>query len=212
MIDVSHTIVAKSDQLNADDLIGGEILAVVESVKVESSPDQPVSIWLIDRPQPWKPCKTMRRVLVAAWGADATHWIGKSMLLYRDDSVTWAGEAVGGLRLRALSHIPSRINLMLAAKRGKKVQHTINVLPTPEATVDASKPKANPLNDFFAACETKLALKREDVRKWWEETNSAEMEDVARKDLKVLFDSLSDPKSDNMQSLLEFISKQGGDK
>ncbi len=130
-IDVSSTILAKSDQLNADDLIGGRELTVQIANVSKVTGDQPIVIAITGGHQPWKPCKTMRRVLAAAWGTDAAQWIGRWVTLYRDDSVKWSGEAVGGIRIRAMSHIPKRVTLSLAATKGKKVTHTIDILKPP---------------------------------------------------------------------------------
>ena len=87
-MDLSHTIVPKSDQLNADDLIAGNITITVTDIKASDSPDQPVIIhYENDNGRPYKPCKSMRRVLIQAWGANGKQWIGKSMTLYRDPDV-----------------------------------------------------------------------------------------------------------------------------
>src|SRR5690625_6686577 len=77
-MDLSHTIVPKSDQLNADDLIAGNITIKVTDIKASDSPDQPVIIhYENDNGRPYKPCKSMRRVLIQAWGANGKQWIGK---------------------------------------------------------------------------------------------------------------------------------------
>jgi hypothetical protein len=128
---VSATIVAKSDQLNADDLVGGKepVVQVTHVAKVTG--EQPVVIAITGGHQPWKPCKTMRRVLVATWGADASQWVGRWMQLYRDDTVKWSNVPVGGIRIKAMSHIPKRVTLSLAETKGKKVMHTIEILKPP---------------------------------------------------------------------------------
>ena len=90
MIDVTdlrHTIVPKSDQLNADQLIGGPMTITVTRVSA-SSGDQPVTVhYEGDKGRPFKPCLTMRKVLVLAWGHDGTQWPGKSMRVYNDPDV-----------------------------------------------------------------------------------------------------------------------------
>ena len=69
-LDISKTIAPKSEQLNADDLIAGPRTITVTSVKLVAE-DQPVAIHFAgDEGKPHKPCKSMRRVLVRAWGAD----------------------------------------------------------------------------------------------------------------------------------------------
>ena len=68
--DLRDTIVPKSDQLNADQLLGGPITIRVTDVR-RGSDDQPIIIaYDNDGGRPYKPCKSMRKVLLFAWGAD----------------------------------------------------------------------------------------------------------------------------------------------
>lgn len=127
--DVSDTCVAKSDQLNADDLISGPIVVSVTGVK-RSSDEQPIAIQISGGHQPFKPCKTVRRILVFAWGKDAKQWTGKSMKLVRDPDVKWAGVAVGGIRIAALSHITEKFSMSLAESRKSKKTFQIEKLDT----------------------------------------------------------------------------------
>lgn len=131
-IDVSATIVAKSDQLNADDLIGGKELVVQILGVTKVAGDQPIAV-AISGHLPWKPCKGMRRVLVHAWGADASQWVGRWLRLYRDPDVKWAGAPVGGIRIRAMSDIPRRVTLGVTVAKGSKVMQTIEILKPPSA-------------------------------------------------------------------------------
>lgn len=125
---LSHTIVAKSDQLNADDLVGGPMQCVVQNVIATGNADQPIAIHIGNGYQPWKPCKTMRRVLIMAWGNDGRAWIGRSLVLYNDPNVSWAGVKVGGIRIAEMSHIPQDILVMLQEKKGKKAPISIKKL------------------------------------------------------------------------------------
>lgn len=124
--DVSDTIVAKSDQLNADDLMAGPITVKITKV-TRGNADQPLSVHITGH-QPWKPCKTMRRVLVAAWGPDAKLWVGRSVRLFRDETVQWASKDVGGVRISHVSDIESEMKLNLTKTRGKKKAHLIKPL------------------------------------------------------------------------------------
>jgi hypothetical protein len=126
-INIRDLIVAKSDQLNADDLISGPITVQLTSISVKRG-EQPVTIGISGGHQPWKPCKTTLRVLVFAWGDDYPNWVGRSITLYLDPEVKWGGVKVGGIRIAAMSHIPKRIELSLAETKGKKVTHRIEVL------------------------------------------------------------------------------------
>ena len=99
-MNLARTITPKSDQLNADDFITGPITIKVTAIKGSSDPQQPVSIYYEgDNGKPYKPCKSMRRVLVSAWGANGLEYVGRSITLYRDDSVLFGGIAVGGIRI-----------------------------------------------------------------------------------------------------------------
>lgn len=124
--DLRDTIVPKSDQLNADQLLGGPITVTVTDVRRGSGDDQPVVIhYEGEGGRPFKPCKSMRKVLVFAWGPDGTQWVGRSMTLYNRPDVKFGGEAVGGIRISHLSHIPQDIAVSLTATRGKKEQTRI---------------------------------------------------------------------------------------
>lgn len=164
--DISDTIVAKSDQLNADDLVGGPITVTIAGVK-RGPEDQPVfvSIGLKQadgKDKPWKPCKSMRRALVFAWGKDSTKWTGRSLCLVRDPTVKWAGEAVGGIRIKAMSHIESRLELSLAVSKGKKAKVVIEKLGDAPNKPAATTPAENELTASFNAMKAKWKSRRED--------------------------------------------------
>lgn len=126
-MDITETLAPKSDQMDAEDLIGGERTFTVESVN-RGSVEQPVEIRLAEFPRCFRPPKTVRRILAAAWGTDATAWIGRRMTLFRDPTVMFGNDAVGGIRVSALSHIDKPITLALMAKRGKRASFTVNPL------------------------------------------------------------------------------------
>jgi len=108
MPDISETLEAKSDQLNAVDIMGVEPVIRVRDVKVVSG-DQPVHIYFDgDHGRPWKPSKGMRRVLAGAWGRMTEDWVGRYAQIYFESSVKYAGKEVGGIRIRALSDIDQR--------------------------------------------------------------------------------------------------------
>jgi hypothetical protein len=129
MNDMSSVIVAKSDQLNADDLISGPRIITITDVKIAAGTEQPVSIFFHgDDGKPWRPCKTMSRVLVGAWGPDAKAYVGRSLRLYRDPNVTWGGMKVGGIRVSHMSDIQGDLVMALMASNKKKAVATIKPL------------------------------------------------------------------------------------
>lgn len=137
MEDLSKTIEPKSDQLNSDDLLAGPMTITVTKVTASpSSEDQPVSIFFQgDHGKPFKPAKSMRRLLVATWGKDGSTYVGKSMTLFREPTVKFGGLEVGGIRISHLSHIDKPMTLALTATRGSRKPYTVKPL-----VVDLSEP------------------------------------------------------------------------
>lgn len=121
------TIVPKSDQLNGDTLLAGPITVTVTDVR-RGSAEQPIDIHISGGHQCWRPCKSMRRALISAWGDNGKDWIGKSMTLYCDPSVKFGGVAVGGIRVSHMSDIQSDLSLSLTSTRGKRAPHLIKKL------------------------------------------------------------------------------------
>lgn len=152
-LDISPTIEPNSDQLNADDLIAGPQTVTITDVTKGSS-EQPVNIHLAEYPRrAYRPSKSMRRVLVAAWGTDAAAYVGRRLTLYRDPDITFGREKVGGIRISAMSGIDKPLTVPLTVSRGKRARVTIQPLP------DAPQP---PSVDQVAAC-TDMDL----LREWW---------------------------------------------
>lgn len=122
------TIIPKSDQLNADQLLGGDMTITITNVR-RGDGDQPIIIgYHNDNGRPYKPCKSMRKVLIYAWGEDGNKWIGRSMTLFCDSSVMFGGIKVGGIRISHMSHIDKDIQVSLTATKGKKASHIIKRL------------------------------------------------------------------------------------
>lgn len=152
------TIVAKSDQLNADDLVGGPRTITVTAVKGSDSPEQPVWIHFEgDDGKPFKPCKTCRRLLVHCWGPEASDFIGRRMTLYTDPNVMFGGVKTGGIRISHVSHIEREMAVALMVTRGKRASYTVKPLKADvvqrRATGDATqgradKPLAERIEDF----------------------------------------------------------------
>lgn len=127
--DISFALAAKSDQLNAMDIQGFEPVLHIRDAKVTKTTEQPVSIYFAgDNNRPWKPSKGMLRILAAAWGTSASQWVGKSAQVFCEPTVRYAGKEVGGIRIRALSHIERDMSFMLSLNRGQRVPYPVSVL------------------------------------------------------------------------------------
>lgn len=144
-IDMKPTIIAKSDQLNADDLVSGPITVKITGVSTGSGADQPINIrYEGDDGKPWKPCKTMRRLMVSVWGDDGAKYVGQSVTLVRDPSVKWAGVEVGGIRISHMTGLDKQKTIVLQETKGKKKPVVVDPL-----TIKQPEPKqgGNPITD-----------------------------------------------------------------
>jgi len=129
MNDMSSVIIPKSDQINADDLIAGPLTITITEVEIRPGTEQPVTIRYVgDNGKPWRPCKSMSRVLVAAWGPDASKYAGRAVKLYRDPSVKWAGMEVGGIRISEMSDIDKPMVLALTETKKTRKPYTVKPL------------------------------------------------------------------------------------
>jgi hypothetical protein len=130
-MDISNTIKPKSDQLNADDLIAGPRDIIITAVKVAES-EQPVSIHFEgDDGKPYKPCKSMRRVIVAIWGPDSKAYTGRALRLFCDQKVAFGGAQVGGIRISHASHIEKPFTMALTTTRAKRAPYTVHPMEVP---------------------------------------------------------------------------------
>lgn len=128
-MDISRTLEPNSNQLNADDLIAGPRTVTVAAI-TKGTPEQPVNVVTEEfgPNRPYKPSKSMRRVLASAWGSDASVWIGRKITLYRDGDIMFGKDRVGGIRISHLSHIDQKLELSLTVSRGKRAPFTVQPL------------------------------------------------------------------------------------
>lgn len=126
------TIIPKSDQLNYDDVMAAPLTVRVTGLAA-GSPDQPVIVRVADAAtgeplRDFKPCKSMRRVLIACWGDNGKAWLGKLARLVGDPSVVFGGVKVGGIRIAAVSGIDAPRRIMLTTTRSKRQETIIDML------------------------------------------------------------------------------------
>lgn len=150
-MDIADTITPNSEQLNAEDLLVGPRTYTVTGVEKGTS-EQPVFIHLAEvTGRTYRPGKSMRRVLAACWGTEASNYVGRRMTLFNDPTVMWAGKPVGGIRIRALSHIPEPVEINLTVTRGKRVPFTVQPIHTDVAEHLAALTAATTLEELQAA-------------------------------------------------------------
>lgn len=137
MSDMTPVIEAKSDQLNAADLVGGPITVTITRVDVRDAKEQPVSVhYQGDDGKPWKPCKSMCRVMVAAWGPDSKTYPGKMLTLYCDPTVKWAGMEIGGIRISHMSHIDGALLTAVTLSKGSRKPYRVEPLQVSDRRAD----------------------------------------------------------------------------
>lgn len=137
-MDMTAAIEPKSDQINADDLITGPRTFTIKEV-VPGSSEQPVNVHLVENPgKPYRPSKSMARVMVAAWGKQASAYAGHRITLFRDPEVTFGKDKVGGIKISHITGIERPLAVPLTVKRGSRkpyvVQPLIEQAPTPPAS------------------------------------------------------------------------------
>jgi hypothetical protein len=180
MNDLSKTILAKSDQMNADDL-AVPITIKVTGVRVTDG-DQPTSISFEgDNGKPYKPCKSMRRVLVRAWGADSKEYVGRSMALYNEPTVKWGGQQVGGIRISAVSHIERDFAMPLTITRGQKKPFPVKKLQVQETNQDdQTGPTEDEIEEAKDAARTAAKSGKEAFGVWWNSDEGKTMRGMVR--------------------------------
>lgn len=131
----------RSDQLNADDLIGSPRTVTIAGVKPGSA-EQKYDIVLEGEQRVWRPPLTILRLLMAAWGDEADVWKGRRVTLYRDPTVTFGPDSVGGIRVSHMSHLPDGkpFTARVTVKRGRRAPITVQPLDDEPSTPTAPTP------------------------------------------------------------------------
>lgn len=161
-MDLTESIAPKSDQLNADDLMAQTFTVTIESVSKGSS-EQPVDVHLTEFPgRPFRPSKSMRRVMVTAWGKDSTAYVGQRMTLYRDPDITFGRDKVGGIRISHMTGIDKRLSIALTVTRGKRAPYVVEPLAN---TAPTSAVQANPVDVLVNAFDA-LGVTATQLESW----------------------------------------------
>lgn len=137
------TIEKKTDQLNYEDFPGDTTRTVTIAGVRAGTKEQQYDIAIEGDRRVWRPAVTMLKLLVAAWGDDATVWTGRSVTLYGDHEVRFGPDVVGGIRVSRMSHLPDDkpLTVRVSKTRGKRVSITVQPLadtpaPLPEPTAE----------------------------------------------------------------------------
>jgi hypothetical protein len=126
-LDMTDSLAPKSDQLDAIDLVAGPRTFTIENVSKHNT-EQPFNFHLAGFPRVWRPGKSMRRVIAAAWGTKASAYIGQSVTLFCDPSVQFGNEAVGGTRISHMTGLDKPLKVPLLVKKGRSAVFTVQPL------------------------------------------------------------------------------------
>ena len=129
-VDLAAAAAPKSDQINADDLIAGDRVVTITEVRPGNA-EQPVEIVTEEfgPGRPYRPGKSMIRVLLEVWGSKSETYVGRRLRLYRDPSITFGPQKVGGIRISHMSHIDKPKSIALTVTRGRKGAFKVEPLP-----------------------------------------------------------------------------------
>lgn len=132
----------RSDQLNADELIGTTRTITIAGVRPGTA-EQKYDIMLEGETRVWRPPLTVLRVLLAAWGDEASNWVGKHATLFGDPTVRFGKDQVGGIRVSHLSGIDAPLTIRPQEARGKRITITVEPISDRDA-LRAEWATANP--------------------------------------------------------------------
>lgn len=139
----------RSDQLNADDFVGRSATFTIAGVRVGKA-EQKYDIDLVEvEGRAWRPPLTVLRLLLAAWGDEAGDWVGRKVTLYRDETVAFGKDVVGGIRVSHMSHLPDNkpFETRVTTKRGRRaplrVEPIVESQPSPEPTAEQVAAETN---------------------------------------------------------------------
>lgn len=155
-MDMTASTEPRSDQWNADDLLMGPRTVTVASVSVGAA-EQPFDFHLVETPdRVYRPSKTMRRVIMAGWGAETDVYAGRRLTLYREPTIRFGKDECGGIRISHLSHIPGPLKLQLTVSRGKRDPFVVQPLPDAPAVIPPStKDQQQRIRDLLADVDDK---------------------------------------------------------
>jgi hypothetical protein len=158
-MDLTESIQPRSDQINSDDLVTGPQTYTIREVR-QGAAEQPFDFMLVETERAYRPSKTMRRLIVAAWGSDASAYAGRRLTLYREPSIRFGKDVVGGIRISHMSHIAKRVEEKFQTTRGKRETFTVDPLPDAPAAPSLDGLDADGLRALWKSAdpETRKAI------------------------------------------------------
>lgn len=128
MMDMSETLAPNSEQVNAEDLLAGPVVVTITGVE-RGNKEQPVFVHLAEFPnRTYRPGKTMRRLMVSAWGPNTATYAGRRMQIYCDPTIKFGKDTVGGIRISHMSDLGESHTVNLTVSRGRRAPFVVQPL------------------------------------------------------------------------------------
>jgi hypothetical protein len=160
----------RSDQINYEDFLSGPKVYTIGGVRAGTA-EQKYDIQLQEEQRVWRPPLTVLRTLIACWGDDATAWHGRQVELFGDPSIRFGKEAVGGIRIKALSHLDEPKTVSVTVARGKRQKITVQPLQVQQQPTQPAQGAPSDA-DWYAAIE-EAAGDADALRTLWQTASKA---------------------------------------
>jgi hypothetical protein len=150
-LDMTASTEARSDQINAADLVSGPRTYTIEKV-TKGSAGYPFDFHLVESPgKVYRPNLGMRRVIVKGWGPKPATYHGRRLTLFNEPTVIYAGAEIGGIQISQMSNLDKVLKTSLVISQKKKVPFTVQPLPdAPAAPKPDTATVAAKAIDWFA--------------------------------------------------------------
>lgn len=162
MTDISETLAPKSQQLDNIELADGPRTFTVDRVVVKPGAEQPLDVYFVEFPRPWRPGVNQRRALGFCWTNDSSTWAGRRVRLFRDPDVKFGNDKPGGTRISHLSHITKTMHAPVLLSQGRMGTYTVE--PLVEDAAPAHPTPAELAEQLVAALAD--ATTEPEVREW----------------------------------------------
>ncbi len=112
-IDVAPFVVGTTPALDPTRIAGRMVLRITGGGRASVNNQQRIQLHTHAFEVPWVPPKGVLRTLMAAWGSNARHWVGRCAEVYAEQDCAYGGQRVPGVRLCGLSHIDKPFKAMM---------------------------------------------------------------------------------------------------
>lgn len=158
----AESLAAKSDQINAADLIGGPMTIKIAGLKVQKKEQQKWTFRLEGNEKFYRPCLGMRRLIAQLWG-DPRTYAGQSLTIYRDPEVRYSAKEVGGIRISHMTGLDEPQRISVPISRAAHKEYIVQPL-----RVSTPKPAAPVRNEAAEASAKAAAGKgKQAFTDWW---------------------------------------------